>query len=208
MGAATNALKDEHREIETVMRILRSMTDKLENELAVPSANLLDILLFFESFADAIHHAKEEDLLLPAVMRHGFPLVGGPLCTYFRSLETIRSPLRDEIESTSALLGERPPALPDAPIPIVEEHQLGRNLIRLMRRAAKSLASGDSDASKDFVRHSRRYLELLTEHIDKEDRCLFVMADETLTAKEQEELLQKFDAVERISRHFPRIRSL
>jgi hemerythrin-like domain-containing protein len=188
MGAATDALKREHEEIKAMMAVLRRMSGEMENGRTVLGADLRAALSFFEIIADRIHHAKEEDLLVPALVAKGFPLVGGPLCTYFRSLETIRDPLRDEVCETSRLLGEPPPNSPDAPIPILEEHQLGRNLVRLMRRAA------EGGNATDFVRRAGRFLEMLAEHIDKEDRCLFPMADDTLDAQEQRNLEAAFRA--------------
>jgi hemerythrin-like domain-containing protein len=161
MGAATEELKREHLEIRSMMRVLRRMTGDLTNGLPVSQDDLDAVISYFEIVADRIHHAKEEDLLVPALTGKGFPLKGGPLCTYFRSLEIIRTAVRDEVCETSRALGEPPPEPPDAPIPVLEEHQLGRNLVRLMKRAA---------SPDEFARRAGRFLEMMDEHIDKDDR--------------------------------------
>ncbi|MEE9593306.1 MAG: cation-binding protein, partial [Thermoplasmata archaeon] len=47
-----------------------------------------------------------------------------------------------------------------------------------------------------FVAHARAYLELLGDHIAKEDDVLFPMADQLMTPGEAEELMSEFEDVE------------
>jgi hemerythrin-like domain-containing protein len=188
MGRATEELKREHEEIRAMMRVLRRMAADATSGRPVPQGDLDAAISYFEIVADRIHHSKEEEVLVPALTGKGYPLKGGPLCTYFRSLEIIRIPMRDEVRETSSALGETPPESPDAPIPILEEHQLGRNLVRLMKKAA---------SPAEFARRAERFLEMLDEHIHKEDHCLFPMTDDTLTPAEDEEVLAKFHEFDR-----------
>jgi len=72
------------------------------------------------------------------------------------------------------------------------EHEQGRAEIAGMRAA---LADGPA-ATERFVAHARGYVELLRDHIAKENGVLFPMADGMLDAGEQAELLAAFEHVE------------
>lgn len=72
----TAELRDEHRIIEKVLRVL----DRLTNQTAVFEASALgECVEFFRFFADACHHGKEENILFPALERSGMPRAGGPI---------------------------------------------------------------------------------------------------------------------------------
>jgi hemerythrin-like domain-containing protein len=91
------------------------------------------------------------------------------------------------------------PALEAAGIPrqggplevMLNEHVIGRGFIRGMSQA---LAGEDMDG---FAQSARGYIELLSNHIRKENEVLFKMADQALSAQKQEELLKAFAAMER-----------
>jgi hemerythrin-like domain-containing protein len=71
-----------------------------------------------------------------------------------------------------------------------EEHRAGRGHVRDMGDA---LARGSVPG---FVGAARAYVELLREHIQKEDQVLFPMADKMLAPPEQDALLAAFERVE------------
>lgn len=77
------------------------------------------------------------------------------------------------------------------------EHEEGRLLIRAMSAAVDRAGSEEAAASRDFVPAARAYVELLRQHIQKEDHCLFPMAAQALSATEAEALFQSFAEVER-----------
>ena len=79
---------------------------------------------------------------------------------------------------------------------ILEEHEQGRAHVRGMAAAIEGAAAGKSEAVAEFVTHAQGYLDLLREHIEKEDYCLFELADQALTADDQKRLLQAFENVE------------
>jgi hemerythrin-like domain-containing protein len=79
---------------------------------------------------------------------------------------------------------------------MLQEHEQGRAAIRGMAESVDGAARGDADAVERFVRSARGYVELLRQHIEKEDHCLFPMADDALTAADQKRLAEAFDAVE------------
>ncbi|MCL4459421.1 MAG: hemerythrin domain-containing protein [Chloroflexi bacterium] len=77
--SATEVLKEEHRVIERMLRILESTAAKLEMDEEVPPERLMKSLDFIRTFADKCHHGKEEDTLFPALEKHGLPREGGPI---------------------------------------------------------------------------------------------------------------------------------
>jgi hemerythrin-like domain-containing protein len=77
------------------------------------------------------------------------------------------------------------------------EHDQGRAFVRGMSDAAETAAQGDSAAQARFVENARGYLALLRQHIEKEDHCLFTMANRAFSEADQRELLEAFAQVER-----------
>ncbi len=76
------------------------------------------------------------------------------------------------------------------------EHELARSHVRAMGEAAEAARSGDSGAWQRFVQHARQYMNLLRQHIDKEDHCLYTMADQAFDPEDQRRLLETFQHVE------------
>jgi len=79
---------------------------------------------------------------------------------------------------------------------MVHEHEAGRQHVRGMTNAIDSVAAGDPTASVCFISHARAFIVLLREHIQKEDHCLFQMADQSLTEQEQAQVIDSFNRVE------------
>jgi len=76
------------------------------------------------------------------------------------------------------------------------EHEQGRGLIKAMAESLKAAGEGDKAAIQQFARAARAYIQMLRAHIEKEDHCLFNMADSLLPQADQERLETDFDAVE------------
>jgi len=76
------------------------------------------------------------------------------------------------------------------------EHEMGRHLLRGMAAEIEQAESGDADALKRFCLHAGTYIQLLRDHIFKEDHRLFPMAEEVLTDRDQDQLAESFAAVE------------
>ncbi|MBM3858379.1 MAG: hemerythrin [Verrucomicrobia bacterium] len=74
---------------------------------------------------------------------------------------------------------------------MIHEHEQGRRYVRAMADAIKN------DNAKEFARNGRAFIELLRQHIQKEDHCLFSMADQAFSPADQASLLAAFEAVER-----------
>jgi hemerythrin-like domain-containing protein len=79
---------------------------------------------------------------------------------------------------------------------MLHEHEQGRGHIRGMADAIEGAAAGERESVARFITHAQGYVGLLREHIEKEDHCLFAMADRTLTADDQQKLLEAFEHVE------------
>lgn len=77
-----------------------------------------------------------------------------------------------------------------------EEHEIGRGHVRRMDDAVLAFEKGDRAAVRRFVHEARGFVELLREHIAKEDQVLFPMADRMLPAAIQDELLAGFEHAE------------
>ena len=73
---------------------------------------------------------------------------------------------------------------------MIAEHEFGRSRVRGMAAAIEQCKA------REFAEHARQFLEMLRQHIQKEDHCLFAMADQAFSAAEQEQLLAAFEKVE------------
>ena len=76
------------------------------------------------------------------------------------------------------------------------EHEQGRMFTRGMREAAQQLERGDETAVPALVRSARGYAMLLRQHIMKEDRVLFPMANQVIPTVEQDLVYAGFENVE------------
>jgi len=74
------------------------------------------------------------------------------------------------------------------------EHDQGRAFVKQMAEALE--AWGEEEARAQLLEGARGYAQLLSQHILKEDRVLYPMADQVLSAADQQELLEEFEAVE------------
>lgn len=77
------------------------------------------------------------------------------------------------------------------------EHEEGRRLVRAMAEAVTKYAAGATHAAGEFATAARAFVALLRQHIQKEDHCLFTMADRALTPSDQQSLEQSFERVQR-----------
>jgi hemerythrin-like domain-containing protein len=80
----TTVLSQEHQSILLMISILGNMADRLEAGEKVEAVHLEEAVDFVKGFADKCHHAKEEDLLFPAMEKAGIPRTGGPLGVMLR----------------------------------------------------------------------------------------------------------------------------
>jgi hemerythrin-like domain-containing protein len=79
---------------------------------------------------------------------------------------------------------------------MLHEHELGRGAVRAIAEALDRVKHGEAAAGSDLAAALLGYVELLRNHISKEDNVLFPMADRILPAEEQVDLAVLFDKVE------------
>ncbi|HEU4430153.1 MAG TPA: hemerythrin domain-containing protein [Myxococcota bacterium] len=146
-------LEHDHRAIEEVIELLaKTVRDANDATAFAFGAWALD---FFRKFADACHHAKEEQALFPLLEQRGIPKRGGPIGM------------------------------------MLLEHAESRQLLAELDAA---LVAGDRprvDAA------AGAYCALLRAHISKERGVLFPMGAHRLRAGDDDELVQRFAAIER-----------
>lgn len=95
-------------------------------------------------------------------------------------------------------IGERGIPTKVGPVAVMlDEHVLGRREIAAMEAAVKALQGNDPKAIGEYVARARNYVELLREHIMKEDNILFPMAEAALSDEDRVRVLAAFDKVER-----------
>lgn len=152
----STVLRAEHQVILRVIGVLQRLVSRSQRGEGFELEALTRCVEFFRLFADACHHAKEEDLLFPVLEKSGIPKENGPIGV------------------------------------MLYEHGLARQYTKEMGEALQAKGVGASDAEKMFHVAAQQYIELLTNHIHKEDNILFNMGDQVMTDDDQEILCDKF----------------
>jgi hemerythrin-like domain-containing protein len=76
------------------------------------------------------------------------------------------------------------------------EHEQGRAFVSGMADSIDEASDGVAKALAKFVQNAQNYIQLLRDHIKKEDHVLFPMADRMLDDDDQDSLKTAFDRVE------------
>ena len=79
---------------------------------------------------------------------------------------------------------------------LLHEHQQGREHVQAMKAALSQNTKGNRKAVAEFVKTARGYINLLDQHIDKENGVLFPLAEKHLSEQEQEKLWEGFEMIE------------
>jgi hemerythrin-like domain-containing protein len=79
---------------------------------------------------------------------------------------------------------------------MLTEHVQGRRFVAQMREAAQRWEAGEQPARQHVVSAATKYVELLRNHIFKENNVLFPMADQIVPPAEQHQITQDFERVE------------
>jgi hemerythrin-like domain-containing protein len=93
------------------------------------------------------------------------------------------------------------PALEAAGIPnrngpiekMLEQHKMGRELIKNM----ESAVNGRTFDKVSYAEAAEAYIDLLRNHIDRENNFLFPMSDARLSREKQKQLLEDFEKLEK-----------
>ena len=79
---------------------------------------------------------------------------------------------------------------------MLHEHQLGRDHIKLLSSAFEDFKGGKKLAIKSIILSSMSYVDLLRNHIEKENNILFMMADKVLNENKQSKIFDAFEKLE------------
>jgi hemerythrin-like domain-containing protein len=89
--------------------------------------------------------------------------------------------------------------MPDESGPIavmLKEHTEGRRRIKVIGEAIPKAQEGEPSALQTISENLDAYIQLLRNHIEKEDNVLYPMADKVFTEQDQQWLSGDFDKVE------------
>jgi hemerythrin-like domain-containing protein len=157
---ATQELKNEHRGIELMLRVLSAISEKVGHGEPLHAPHIDGIMEFLTIFVDKCHHGKEEEFLFPALEAAGVAKEGGPIGV------------------------------------MLSEHEQGRKLAARLKQCVSDYRSGDRQAAGGIQQTVKAYVDLLTQHIAKEDAVLFPMADTRLDADRDAALYSAFEKLE------------
>ncbi len=79
---------------------------------------------------------------------------------------------------------------------LLAEHRQGREHMTAMVQALPQAKGGEQKALQEVAAHLKAYMDLLSDHIIKEDDFLFPLADRLLNKEEQEALAEAFEHYE------------
>jgi hemerythrin-like domain-containing protein len=79
---------------------------------------------------------------------------------------------------------------------MLHEHQQGREYVRIMVDAINQFKKGDWTATDEFVKTAREYINLLNQHIYKENNVLFPLAEKHLSKEKLARLSEGFELIE------------
>ena len=79
---------------------------------------------------------------------------------------------------------------------MLSEHELGRQYTGELLSAAQGMQSGDPKANQQAILSGRSYVALLRQHIFKEDKILFPMADHVIPSDQHASVWEGFEHVE------------
>lgn len=109
----TGQLKEEHEGVKLMLNILEKVCERMEAGKDVDPGHVDRILEFLKVFVDTCHHAKEEDILFPAMERAGIPRDGGPIGVMLSEHVAGRAFVRGMAKAAEALRrGDRAAATP------------------------------------------------------------------------------------------------
>jgi len=80
---------------------------------------------------------------------------------------------------------------------MLHEHVEGREFVKGISQRIDVYKAGNVSALPEIYQYMQGYVDLLRDHISKENNVLFKLADKALSSDEQLELLNKFGSIEK-----------
>lgn len=195
-GALTTSLSSEHLTIVEALNAVRFLIQ--EREAVESNRHLIKSALKALKILLDVHHSKEEDILFPALHRCPQLKEGGPKCglymTHLLNDNIGRSFIESEAHFTPVPESAEIAAIREANSPLmipIEEHRGGHIAIQ---QADQILAGPIDAANLQFI--LARFDWMMRLHIEKEDTCLFVLANHLIDPQAQDELNERALIVE------------
>jgi hemerythrin-like domain-containing protein len=79
---------------------------------------------------------------------------------------------------------------------MLHEHEMGRGFVRGASEAFEAWSKGDRTKGPEIARNLRGYVQVLRQHIYKEDNILFPMGDKVLDEADNARLVERFEEIE------------
>jgi len=76
------------------------------------------------------------------------------------------------------------------------EHEEGRGYIKALSESIQQYHSSDKTVVNEIVTNALNYINLLSQHIQKEDNILYPMGEEFLNEDDHKELIERFEKIE------------
>jgi hemerythrin-like domain-containing protein len=80
---------------------------------------------------------------------------------------------------------------------MLAEHEEGRRLAHGIRQATERFQAGELRMRESLIQNSKDYINLLHQHIAKEDKVLFPMAEKIIPPDQQEKIALAFEAYDK-----------
>lgn len=142
----------EHDRILEALDLLDGLADRLDAplegaELSAAAAELATLLRFLRRYADACHHAKEEQILFRELAAAGMPTQGGPIAVMLAEHDEGRALIRRVAQASEQL--DDPNARAEARAAARSFCELLRNHIDKENEVLYPMGRGLLDPSKD-----------------------------------------------------------
>ncbi len=79
---------------------------------------------------------------------------------------------------------------------MLQEHDMGRDYVRGMDEALRKFKDGDKSQAGVISRNAAGYINLLSQHIQKEDNILYPMGNRVISDSDREALIERFEELE------------
>ena len=153
---ATKNLEEDHVHILKLTEVME-MVSSMENPVPDHVERIIGLI---RNFADGLHHAKEENLLFPLMIKKGFSAQNGPVAV------------------------------------MLADHSQGREYVKTMTEGVSMLREGNPQGIQLIRSGMVGYIELLRNHIAKENNVLFRMADQVISDEEDKVLMEEFKRID------------
>jgi hemerythrin-like domain-containing protein len=153
--APTAILMNEHRNIEKGLAALEAMAGAFEAEERIDPSPAAEAIEFLRTYADRLHHGKEEANLFPAMEARGLPSEVGPTAVMREEHREGRALIQDMAD---ALAGSDAPAFVRAArgyVELLRSHIAKEDQI-VFPMADRLLPAGDQDSLRSIFEKVER----------------------------------------------------